>query len=171
MAEVDKTSPESYARETHYDGYLISVPGETLRPVSNFYSSSTAFTLDHPQVEVEVCDGGVIRTVEVDVKIAPLLSKLWEAGIRSLCSCQGGDSSLAYILFSSPEDADKFRNMLQEDPWGEKQLKEALLEARLNENDDVDLAHWVYEAPMSVVRFPHAHLARITQLFSQPQAN
>ena len=62
--------------------------------------------MKHKQIEVQY---GQIKT-EVDVRMAPMLQKLWAKGILTAHSCQGGNTSnnRAYIHFTDYRSAVEF---------------------------------------------------------------
>lgn len=48
------------------------------------------------------------KTIDVDHQLVDLLEWCWERDIDTVCSCQGGESSLPYIMFASADDAQNF---------------------------------------------------------------
>lgn len=48
----------------------------------------------------------------VDESMAPLLSQLWEQGIRTFASCQELETGEAYIAFTTTDDAQRFLQLL-----------------------------------------------------------
>lgn len=48
------------------------------------------------------------QVIDVDHQLVDLLEWCWEREIETECSCQGDESSLPYIMFSSAVDAENF---------------------------------------------------------------
>ena len=55
---------------------------------------------DHPTVQIE--------GIEIDEDLAPLIRRLWEAGIRTSMCCQEHSPGTCWIQFPAPDEAIKF---------------------------------------------------------------
>lgn len=62
----------------------------------------------HPTIRVRVGE----EEADIDELIAPVIESLWQLGIRTQSSCQGGRGTRAHITFPDPEDAAAFLNII-----------------------------------------------------------
>jgi len=76
----------------------------------NLVQTETAPERHHPSIVVA---HGELRE-EIDVKIAPLILEIWKAEIGTMMSCQETEQGIAWIEFDSPEDLQKFLNIVIE---------------------------------------------------------
>ena len=63
---------------------------------------------EHKQVEIS--HNGV--TTKVDEGLAPLLLAIWEKGIDTCLSCQENFPGIAWIMFTTAFDAERFLNLV-----------------------------------------------------------
>jgi hypothetical protein len=69
---------------------------------------------EHKQVRVR-CNG---QSGNIDEELAPLIRALWKAGIYTTNSCQENQPGIAWIEFSSFDDAKKFLDLVAVYPAG-----------------------------------------------------
>lgn len=62
----------------------------------------------HPTVRVRVGE----EEADIDELIAPVIESLWQLGIRTQSSCQGGRGGRGHITFPDPEDSAAFLNVI-----------------------------------------------------------
>lgn len=62
-----------------------------------------------------------VNGIDIDTKIAPLITEMWKAGIKTLMSCEDGiPANFCWILFKTQLDANKFISIAVQEPASDK---------------------------------------------------
>lgn len=78
---------------------------------------------------------------DIDVKLAPLVRGLWQAGIKTMMSCQETEPGIAWVEFDSVDELVKFLNIVAEHGEG----KDTLYNRVTHQSTDSLLPCWEYQ--------------------------
>lgn len=87
-------------------------------------------------------------SANIDVKLAPIILKLWQLNIRTFNCCQENQPGIAWIEFASAIDAQEFLNLVAEYPTL-KDLKRTKFwktrYGRIMNYEDGNVKNWQYD--------------------------
>lgn len=124
-------------------------------------ANAGAFDPNHPTVDLKWGSAAIA----VDKKIAPLVRKLWDAGIATTASCQGGGDLEAYIGFPGLEQV---RAFLRRCPAATRAaVVDRITEGRLTRMSCDGALQCEEDGPalFYAIRFAHSDLEAITAGF------